>query len=188
MLPQHGCLSRPAHKRLIDGLALNRADSHDPEQRLPLQGGKRVWDKKRGASPFFHGGYRQIQAPPQRYRLIELAALSALGGCSTLRDLQRAHRLWIAQALSGAPLARDRCWSESLAVGDEPLVSRVKAELGVAAKHRNVVHQGERCALREAVQAYSVSLLAKNRALSPAGGASGARYRNVSRTLRWSDP
>ena len=104
-----------------------------------------------------HSGYREIQDPPRRYRLIDLAALSELCGFHALHELQAAHRHWIAQALCGERHDRDPSWSESLAVGDECFVQRVKAGLGNRARYRGTVCSGQRWLLREVAPPYSVS-------------------------------
>ena len=54
-----------------------------------------------------HGGYREIQNPPERYALIDATQLSTLCGFATIGDFQRAHRQWIEQALHAEALARE---------------------------------------------------------------------------------
>jgi hypothetical protein len=46
-----------------------------------------------------HSGYRKIQDPPKRYAIIDFRELTALCGFTDVRDLQRAHRQWVEQAL-----------------------------------------------------------------------------------------
>src|SRR5688572_10723949 len=48
-----------------------------------------------------HGGYREIQHPPERYALIDLAELSESCGFESVREFQRAHRDWVSAALTG---------------------------------------------------------------------------------------
>lgn len=44
-------------------------------------------------------GYREIQSPPQRYAIIDLAELSSLCGFKDVERFQEAHRQWVADAL-----------------------------------------------------------------------------------------
>src|SRR3989304_6346843 len=52
-------------------------------------------------------GYQEIQEPPERYTLIELASLSALCGFTDVGDFRRAHRQWVAEALTREAEKRD---------------------------------------------------------------------------------
>jgi hypothetical protein len=60
-----------------------------------------------------HSGYREIQEPPKRYAVIDLAALC---GFRDLRDFQRAHQQWVEQALENGCAPRDDRWSKAIAV------------------------------------------------------------------------
>jgi hypothetical protein len=51
---------------------------------------------------------------------------------------------WVEEAVCRTSLARDFCWSESLAVGDESFVDGVKAGLGFKGRNRTV-KKGEDC-------------------------------------------
>src|SRR3989304_4368840 len=64
-----------------------------------------------------HGGYREIQDPPERCTLIELADLSTSCGFASVADFQRAHRQWVEEALAREAVRRDARWSEAIAVG-----------------------------------------------------------------------
>ncbi len=39
-----------------------------------------------------HGGYREIQQPPKRYRIIDIPALMELGGFNDIATMQQQHR------------------------------------------------------------------------------------------------
>jgi putative transposase len=114
-----------------------------------------------------HSGYREIQAPPERYGIIDLVTLSALTGFSNVAGFQRAHREWVEEALSAKIGARDERWSEALAVGSREYVDRVKAELGIRAAHRQVAEIGGACALREPGIPYAHGFEGKNDVLKP---------------------
>ena len=101
-----------------------------------------------------HGGYREIQDPPRRYAIINLAELSALSGFANISQFQQAHRGWVRAALTGGKAARDGRWSEALAVGSKTFVDQVKSELGITALHRSVIETGGAYMLREPGSAY----------------------------------
>jgi len=103
-----------------------------------------------------NGGYREIQDPPRRYRLIDLPALSAACGFSDERTFQSTHRQWVEDALASGTLARDVCWSQSIAVGGNDFVEAVKRQLGIVAPHRAVAVAGDTYALREPENPYKL--------------------------------
>jgi putative transposase len=102
-----------------------------------------------------HGGYRDIQDPPERYALIELGKLSALCGFTSVGEFQRAHRRWVEEALLQETRPRDERWSEALAVGSQAFVEQVKRELALKARYRAVDELDGTYALREPTRAYS---------------------------------
>jgi REP element-mobilizing transposase RayT len=107
------------------------------------------------------GGYREIQDPPQRYSLIDLAELSTACGFSELGKFQQAHRQWVESALSAGTLQRDARWSEALAVGDGAFVETTKRSLGIAARHRVIAAATDMHTLREPERSYSPDFPAK---------------------------
>jgi len=96
-----------------------------------------------------HGGYREIQAPPKRYAIINLPELSALCGFDRSSALQQAHREWVGAALTECANDRDERWSEALAVGSREFADRIKRELGTKALNRRVVDADGTHTLRE---------------------------------------
>lgn len=96
-----------------------------------------------------HGGYREIQNPPERYTLIDLADLSASCGFTNIMDFQQAHRQWVEEALARESMRRDARWSEAIAVGSYDFVEKIKRELGSKAAHRDVKEAGGEHTLRE---------------------------------------
>ncbi len=89
-------------------------------------------------------GFCEIQEPHKCYAIIDLRALSELCGFGELADFQRAQRHWIEEALEGAPAVRDDRWSEAIAVGSLAFVETVKNDLGVKARHRDVIEADRR--------------------------------------------
>src|SRR5207302_9245708 len=111
-------------------------------------------------------GFCEIQEPPKRYAIIDLRALSELCGFGELADFQRAQRQWIEEALEGAPAVRDDRWSEAIAVGSLAFVETVKNDLGVKARHRDVIEADGRYTLRESPEAYAGKFTGKKDVLS----------------------
>ena len=103
----------------------------------------------RHPSEWAHSGYGEIQQPPDRYRLIDLAALSTLCGFSNVAEFQLGHRQWVETALRMGAMTRDDRWSESVAVGRERFVEQVKTELGRAVGRRQIAAENKTYTLRE---------------------------------------
>lgn len=109
-----------------------------------------------------HSGYREIQEPPQRYAIIDLEEVSTLCGFRRVADFQEAHRAWVNEAIVTEGKARDTRWSESVAVGSEAFVERVKRELGVRAKAREIAEESGSFVLRGPGQPYTPLFEAEN--------------------------
>ncbi len=105
-----------------------------------------------GAWP--HGGYCEIQAPPNRYRVIDTVSLAALCGLREPRQLVEAHRRWLEEGLQHGQLSRQPRWSGSVAIGSESFVEDVKRRLGVARRGREVSRAQGGHVLREPDESY----------------------------------
>jgi REP element-mobilizing transposase RayT len=112
-----------------------------------------------------HGGYREIQDPPERYKLIELDRLSALCGFTHVAAFQIAHRQWVEEVLLNESRKREERWSEALAVGSKTFVEKVKRELATRAIHRDIDEAKETYVLREPACAYTVHSATENEVL-----------------------
>ena len=116
-------------------------------------------------SEWAHSGYREIQRPPDRYGIIDLAALSELSGVADVADLQKVHWRWVAEALTGEIAGREARWSEAIAVGSSAFVDDVKNGLGIKAMHREVLKAGQTHELREQGEVYAGHFDGKSEAL-----------------------
>ncbi|MCU7946871.1 MAG: transposase [Candidatus Thiodiazotropha sp. (ex Cardiolucina cf. quadrata)] len=76
-------------------------------------------------------GYREIHYPPKRYRVIDMVALAELLELKDVKAVQRAHRLWVEEALRRGRVERDGRWSDALAVGSQHFVSQFHEGLGI---------------------------------------------------------
>jgi len=99
-------------------------------------------------------GYREIQHPPARYRVIDYGALMNCFGITGLAQLQLMHGGWIDEALKAEGSVRDERWSRSLAVGSRAFVEQFQADLGIAGSHRRAERCGVSHVLREAPGGY----------------------------------
>jgi REP element-mobilizing transposase RayT len=84
------------------------------------------------------GGYTEIQAPRERYSIIDYRALMDLLGIPSIDALRRAHSARVEEALVRAEQVRESKWTESVAIGSRDFVETIKAKLGVRAKGRRI--------------------------------------------------
>jgi putative transposase len=89
-------------------------------------------------SEWHWSGYREIQTPGQRYKVINNAALLELFNIHSLKQFQTSHRAWIEAALETITHVRAPMWSQSLAIGHKGFVENVQTALGINANHRNI--------------------------------------------------
>jgi putative transposase len=112
-----------------------------------------------------HGGYREIQPLPKRYRIIDIPALMDLGGFNDIATMQQQLRQWLIEELTINNSVRDNTWSESLVVGSEYFLEKVKTFLNTKATNREVTEMADKHALREQSVRYNSDFGAKNTSL-----------------------
>ncbi len=100
-------------------------------------------------------GYAELMQERQRYHLLDFETLEELLGAADRYAILSAKRRWVEEAVCRTSLARDFCWSESLAVGDESFVDGVKAGLGFKDRIRTVKKGDEGFVLRESEGDYT---------------------------------
>jgi putative transposase len=103
-------------------------------------------------------GYREIQSPPERYRVIDQQALLGVLEMRTLEELGRSHRLWGEEALRSGRAERGELWTGALAVGSVNHVERVHEALGVGARTRTIEVMDDRACVREVSPVYKAGL------------------------------
>ena len=74
-------------------------------------------------------GYNEIQNPPRRYRILDLAGLARLMGFTELIDMQAAHKKWVEASLRMDVPERESHWTESIASGSRSFIEDVKRAL-----------------------------------------------------------
>jgi REP element-mobilizing transposase RayT len=113
-------------------------------------------------SAWQHGGYNEIQNPPERYVLINREKLIACCGLGSDAQLRKSHREWVEEAIIRDDSMRQPQWSESIALGSERFVQGVLEKLQVRAKGRKVREVGDRYELREPRAAYNAHFTPEN--------------------------
>ena len=121
----------------------------------------------RHPSEWMFSGYNEIQAPRERYALIDYQALMDLLNFKSMEALAKAYRGWVEEAVQKADCFRDERWTESVAVGSEQFVAATKEKLGFKAKGREVVGRGGSFELKEAQMPYRGIFRPENAILSP---------------------
>ena len=99
------------------------------------------------------GGYHEIQGERWRYRIVDRAALAEALGVE-LRELADVHRDWVETALREGRRERERCWSESVAMGSRGFVEEVQRRLGSRGRYRVIAEVGGDYVLRERSEPY----------------------------------
>ncbi len=112
-------------------------------------------------------GYREIQSPPQRYRIIDIPALQEALGLGAHGKLGTTHRGWVEQALKEDQLQRDTRWSEGVAVGSQAFVEGIQEQLGTWAHARHIEDAADASCLRESPAAYTAAFRPENGAIRP---------------------
>ncbi|MGD2131011.1 MAG: transposase [Lysobacterales bacterium] len=72
-------------------------------------------------------GYHEIQAPPERYRIIDVEALCGLTQSRSPESFRASHRRWVRDELERARPLRQARWSEEAAVGPDSFKQRFTA-------------------------------------------------------------
>jgi putative transposase len=101
------------------------------------------------------GGYNEIQSPRRKCVLIAYEKLSALTGFQTYEQFCKFHRDWVNESLSEDNNVFDSQWTQSIAVGSESFVERIKAALGTKALGRRTQKVCGGHELRESERSYS---------------------------------
>jgi REP element-mobilizing transposase RayT len=115
-------------------------------------------------------GYREIQTPPIRKRIIDVEKLAELCEVFNVDKFQTIHRQWVEDALKEKRLAREAKWSEAIAVGNEDFVEETQQSLGLRAKARSCQSTADGFQLKEEVGEYSVHFGGKNVLLTQENG------------------
>ena len=104
-------------------------------------------------------GYNEIQAPPMRYRIIDLNGLSDLTGFNDQTAFRRQHRKWVESHLNGGKSCREPHWTESVAVGTESFVESFKSQSRSKLHYRSIAQtSSDTFVIKEAECSYQAHL------------------------------
>lgn len=112
-------------------------------------------------------GYNEIQAPSQRYNLIDRKHLMMLFNIVDSERFSKIYKGWVEYVLSGDQNKRKTQWTQSIAVGNKYFVEQVKDKLGFKAIGRKVTGASDDFELKEDVSPYSVNFTGEMGALRP---------------------
>ena len=109
----------------------------------------------RHPSEWSFSGYNEIQQPKRKNSLIDYDRLQALFGARCYEQLRSSHKGWVEDYLGDGRQGREEEWTDSIAVGTQPFVEKVKAVLGFRAKGRKIMRIGEGYQVREGPGPYT---------------------------------
>lgn len=104
---------------------------------------------------WLHGGYREVQFTPQRYRITDIPALMQLCGVENPRELRSQRRLWLENELARGIQRRDEVWSRHIAVGSKAFVENINNSFTTMAKSGNIIEQDGKYILKDVPGAYN---------------------------------
>ncbi|BBO80445.1 transposase [Desulfosarcina ovata subsp. sediminis] len=99
-------------------------------------------------------GYNEIQNPRKRKGIIDFDRLTVLLGFGTYEQLKDSHFKWIDSAIQDENTGREVKWSQSIAVGSEAYIKKIKETLGFRVRGRKIRQVGDAFELRETLRPY----------------------------------
>lgn len=115
-------------------------------------------------------GYFEIEYPRKRYGIIDYTILLEELCMGSFEELQKCQKEWINEVMGHRQLGRESKWTESLAVGSEDFVERIKEQLDVKAKSRKIIQIGNDYILSDSEIPYKAVFDPKNEALRSKNG------------------
>jgi putative transposase len=106
-------------------------------------------------SEWSFSGYNEIQNPSQRYSLINRERLMEVLGIKDNGQLCKFHKQRVEEVLKEGSIVREAELTESIAVGSKAFVAATQEKLGIKAKGRKVMVNGEGYALMESQSSYN---------------------------------
>jgi len=102
------------------------------------------------------GGYHEIQNEKARKRIIDLRDLREVFGFGSAAEIRTSLQDWTHEALRANRMAREECWTGSVAVGDREFVDRIKSELREKGIGKEIIEGSRHWALREESNEYGL--------------------------------
>ena len=101
-------------------------------------------------------GYNEIMQPKDRYSIIDHQSLKRFFNIDTEENLRQTYQGWVETALSDNKNKWSGKWTESIAVGEEPFVKKVKDLLGFRTKGRKIHNSDGAYQLKESAANYGL--------------------------------
>jgi len=76
-------------------------------------------------------GYYEIENPKQRYSIIDYNSLLGFLGVKSIGQMQSLQSEWVQEALKKDSLRREPKWTESIAVGNEAFIEKIRMQLKI---------------------------------------------------------
>ena len=92
--------------------------------------------------------------PRKRKAIIDFDRLTGLFGFDTYEQLKNAHFKWMDSVIQDENNDREAKWSQSIAVGSEAYIKKIKEALGFRARGRKIHQIGDSFELRETMTPY----------------------------------
>lgn len=105
-------------------------------------------------SDWTHAGYNEIQLLPERYRCIDVPALTALLGFADADRLRDGLRERVDLTLAQGNLSHQPAWTRSIAVGQREYLDAIERELKVSHPGRVIEGEEDYLFLREELGVY----------------------------------
>ena len=103
-------------------------------------------------------GYREIQATPQKYKIINTEKLMQLTEINGSLELLKCHKDWIEEALKRKSQEHQDKWTQSLAVGSQQFTSQFLKDLSVKGMQRKLHLADDQYEVREEAPTYNFNL------------------------------
>ena len=112
----------------------------------------------------------EIQSPRRKNVIIAYDSLRELAGFKDYQSFASAHRKWVQDALEKTDSKRDGRWTESIAVGSNYFIERIKTAMGAMARGRTVRSINGGFELRETQSSYNAIFDPENHDIAPKKG------------------
>ena len=102
-------------------------------------------------------GYQELMGERTRYRLLDMNLLLELLGMPDVESFRFEYEMRIQSAIDRKKLSREKCWTESIAVGSKSYVTRIAAALRYE-RRRSLIEEREdgSCVIWEPLSEYAV--------------------------------
>ncbi|MDH5229147.1 MAG: transposase [Gammaproteobacteria bacterium] len=110
-------------------------------------------------SEWLHGGFQQIAHPTKQSHIIDQAALNELAGVKYFNKFQIIYLSYLEDCINSRVfMKRDECFSNSLAIGSNAFLKRVKQQMGASAMYREINKVESGFSLREPTTFYNQNI------------------------------